>query len=182
MELSELPGLKHIPRQLRQLTRRHDQIIQLHVINISNKDIATILGITPRTVQTTIYSDLAKDRIIELKRLAELDTADIAVQIHIGATRAIKFLNEVISGTGEGAGASKGLRFKAAVEALRMDGYTPITRSINLQARGVLGEDGMMALINKGRAVKEADISISETISTTEPMEADFTELIPEGS
>ena len=180
MAFPPLPGTKHVPKQLLELRKRHDQIIQLHVIALSNKDIADVMGVTERTVQTTLFSDLGKERIRELRELAEIDTVDIATQITIGATRAIQFLNDVVSGTGDGEGVSKGLRYKAAVEMLRMDGYTPITRSININARGVLGQDGVRSLFEKGQALQVYETSIEE--SPEDPIEADFKELIPEGS
>ena len=178
MDFPPLPGEKHVPKQLLELRRRHDQIIQLHVIQLSNKDISDVMGVTERTVQTTLFSDLGRERIRELKELAEIDVADIATQITLGAARAIKFLNDVVSGTGEGVGVSKGLRYRAAVEMLRMEGFTPITRSINLSARGVLGQDGVQALFSKGKALEVYEGNVVEE----EPIEANFTELIPEGS
>ena len=174
MDFPAMPGQKHVPKQLLELRRRHDQIIQLHVIGLTNIDIAEVIGVKERTVQTTLYSDLGKERIRELRELAEIDTANIATQITLGATRAIQFLNDVVAGIGEGVGASKGLRYKAAVEMLRMDGYTPITRSISLTARGVLGQDGVRSLFEKGRAIQGYEDIVQE------PIEANFTELITE--
>ena len=173
-----MPGKKHIRTQLVELRRRHDQVIQLHVIGTSNEDIRKLLGVSHETVQTSLYSELGKERIRELRELAEIDTADIAVQIHLGATRSIKFLNDVVSGVGDGIGASKGLRYKSAVELLRMDGFTPITTSVSIRARGILGEDGVKALLNKGRGIRVYE---GEPPALEEPIEADFTELIPEG-
>lgn len=166
---------RHTKGDLKSLRVKHDQILQLFTIGVEQTAIAEQLEVSYHVVKNTVSSTLGQARIKELRELAEIDTADIAVQIHLGAARAIRFLNDVISAKGEGEGSSKGLRYKAAVEMLKMDGYTPITRSISLQARGVLGEGGMKALLEKGRAVNGM---VSKEV--VEVIEADFTELVEE--
>lgn len=175
-----LPGAKHEKDRLSKLTSKHELILQCHVVAMDEIEIGKRFGVDRLTVRRIVNSELGQARIGQLRQLAEIDTADIATQIHLGAIKSIDFLNEIVSNEGDGIGSSKGLRFKAAVEMLRMDGFTPVTRSVNIHANaGVLGEGGMQALLAKGRAVKGMD---EVPFEKKKVIEADFEQLITEGS
>lgn len=182
-----LPGIKRDEHSHKKLTQKHEVILQCHVIGMDHTEIGRQIGLSAHAVTDIVNSELGQARVGQLLQIAEIDTADIATQIHLGAGRAIDFLNEIVSNEGDGIGSSKGLRFKAAVEMLRMDGYTPVSRSVSIHANaGVIGEGGMQALLAKGRAVRGLDVveetPPSSSFDKKEVLEANFEELVPEGS
>ena len=153
-DLPPMSEVKHSPGQLTELRSRHHEIVRRFVEGADTGEIAAEMGLSDRAVRNCLNSDLAKMKISELQRMADIESADITQIIHQGAAAAAHLLRDIVNGVGEGAVAKLAHRSRVGLEMLKMDGFTPVTRSVSLT--GYLPKEGVEALKTHSRVMQKA--------------------------
>lgn len=152
---------------VKQLWERHHAMLREVVIGKTNVQIAEEMGCTPQTVSNVRNSPLAREVIEARRKELDAQTVDMSKQIEEFAPKALRLLEDII--TGEIDGASLALRAKYAHAHLGRAGYGEVKK---IQAlHGKLSRDDIEAL--KQRAVHAAQ----NAGMVTEIMENEYEEL-----
>ncbi len=114
--------------EIERLQESHEHIIRLATMGMNPLDIAREVGCTNDKVSYTLRGELGSAKLEILQTAADVETIDIARNIHFVAEKAIKLMDEVVSGTNEEASIKD--RLDVAKEVLRMDGFAPVTKQI----------------------------------------------------
>lgn len=140
--------------QLRRLQAKHQLMIRLHLEGATATEIATQLSVTPKTVLSCLHSDIGLEKIQQLQEIAEIDALDVAKMISRGAVKGAKLLAEMAAGEGQGENATLNQRFKAGLELLKMEGFTPVTRTVH--THGYAGQNPLEDLKRHNAEIIEA--------------------------
>ena len=113
--------------QPKQLNAKHDEILRLKLLGMSNRSIGEELGVTEVTVGYVVNSELGKMKLREMQDLSDLETCDIAREIKKAAPKAVRLLRDIVEDRVEGA--SVQLRVRTAQDLLSRAGHSPIQKS-----------------------------------------------------
>lgn len=114
--------------ELQKLQVSHEKIVALTAMGMSRKDVATEIDCSVDKVGYVINGAIGGAKLEEIKAAAQLETVDIARNIHQVAEKAIKLMDEVVSGENKEAGIKE--RLDIAKQVLHMDGFAPVQKQI----------------------------------------------------
>jgi FixJ family two-component response regulator len=126
--------------ELKELRARHQEVIRLSLLGLSNKDIAGQLGVSEQMVCYTVNSELAKEKMGQLQISADTDAVDIAAEIKKIAPQAIDLLGDVVQGLRD---APISLQVKVAQDVLDRNGNGKIQRVQGNVAHSYYGKVGI---------------------------------------
>jgi len=165
--------------ELEELQDSHEKIIRLAAMGMTNAEIALDVGCTREKVTYTLRGELGSAKLETLQIAADIETIDIARNIHVVAEKAILLMDEVVSG--DVAEATIRDRLDVAKQVLSMDGYSPVSKQIidvNVSNAEKIGLENIRDRAQKLRLLKSPEPEI---------IEADFKKLdsatgdMPEG-
>jgi len=141
----------------------HHEICRRIALGEKNVAIAEALGISPVTVSYTRNSKVAKDQTAILRGAMDADTIELGQQIQKFAPTALKVLEDIIQGTGDGKEASLSLRARYADKHLDRAGYSPVRKIASMNA--TLTREDIEAIKERSRkSAIEAGVIDAEVI------------------
>lgn len=151
--------------QIKEIRARHQAIMRLHILGVSQKDIAQILEITPQMVSIVQNSDIYRAEFSKMQQQANEKTvesvADIQARIEKLAGKSLTVLEEIL----EDAMADNKIKADVAFDILDRSGYKPaqkVEHSVNW------GET-VNGAYQKRKAIRAAEATV-EVVPTQEPL------------
>jgi hypothetical protein len=142
----------------------HREICRRLALGEKASDIATALGVTSAMVSYTRNSKAAQDQIAILRGAMDANTIDLGIQIQKFAPVALKLLEEIIQGTGDGSQASITLRAHQADRYLDRAGYSPVKKIATIGT--ILTREDIEAIKNRARqSALDAGIIEAEVVN-----------------
>jgi len=128
--MRKLPGMRDGTSglEVQKLQESHERIINLSAMGMSQRDIAIEVGCSSDKIRYTVNGRLGSDKLEEIQEAAEIETIDIARNIHEVAEKAIRLMDEVVSGDCEEASIKE--RLDIAKQVLHMDGFAPVAKQV----------------------------------------------------
>lgn len=151
--------------QIKEIRARHQAIMRLHLIGVSQKDIAEVLEISPQMVSIVQNSDIYKAEYMKLQRQATdkvvEETADLHKRIERLAGKSLDVLDEILND----ALADNKLKADVAFDILDRGGY----KAAQKIEHEVTWGDQLKDAYNKRKAIKEAQAVVVEAIALPAP-------------
>jgi predicted transcriptional regulator len=142
--------------QIKEIRARHQAIMRLHLIGVSQKDIAEVLEISPQMVSIVQNSDIYRAEIGKLQRQATdkvvEETADLHKRIERLAGKSLDVLDDILND----ALADNKLKADVAFDILDRGGY----KSAQKVEHEITWGDQLKDAYNKRKALKEAEAAV----------------------
>lgn len=136
----------------------HHEIARMLLIGWKNVDIAKKLDVSAVMVSEVRNSPVVRDKLALMCKARDADAIDVAKEIKDFAPVALNLLKDIVTGEGDGEGASIGLRGKHAKDLLEKGGHVAVQKSLGLV--GHLTAEEIEAM--KEKAFGQAEKSASE--------------------
>jgi len=83
--------------QVKNLWSRHNEMLRLKLLGVSNKKIGEILGIRREYVSQVVNSDIAKAKLSVMEGARDAETLDVAIEIKRMIPKALKIYEEILN-------------------------------------------------------------------------------------
>lgn len=149
MDFSSLRMPRASMHQLQALKGRHREIIRMHYLGLSRKDIALHFGMSEAAITNILQSDLAKEHLSFLQENTDADCIDARRRLEHLQHSAIDIYEKVLNGDIIEASVSQKMR--AAAEVLDRGGLPRLTRTETRSEGAYLLRVGVEELMSRGR-------------------------------
>lgn len=139
-----------------EIRARHEEILRRYAIGEKEVDIAEALGITTRSVNHIVNSELGQERVQEIKDLAEVDTVSVINEIKLCLPQAVKILKSIMLGKVEQTADHNVpiiTRLKAAESLLDRGDVGKTTRSHSIVNHGYMGKVGLEIIRERAKSL-----------------------------
>lgn len=159
--------------QPKKLNERHHNILRLHLLGYSNKEIADRLGCTPTSVSIAVNSNLGRIQASLMRAEVDNGAIEAAKRIRALAPKAIDVIEETMANEDVPAA----VRLRAAQDALDRAGFGAVKR-VDMRSTSVsLSSDDLEELKNSALARARENGLVVDAPSTTvdvTPVSKDF--------
>ena len=141
--------------QLSRIWERHQEILRLIVLGMSNKDIASQLKVTPTTVSYTRNSHLGQEIMGEMGDARDEEVKSIATRITDMLPKALNLYEGSLEGRVDGEKVPLSQRMKDAKEMLYMGGFKPVSKIDSIHTEHHFTGDDIIKIKERAKQLLE---------------------------